>query len=518
MPNAIKYNLSAETLALKKGNFWIGTGDVGKGPTSSTGYYNGVTPPSGGYTIYLNKETGGPSIYTVNTEAQLTGLTSTIAGVPYTTSGQCLNWFTTQTDKMVFNIDYPAIVTDGLVLNLDAGFTPSYPTTNIYFSDLSGSVTYSIKNIGIPLNQWLVKRSDITEITNNSITPPFYNAQVWSSVINRSDGNTLHRTWGDGSVNGVIGNLGQGYYRYYMWVRGKSTNTSSCSFQMDISDGSGGFASSGNVLIGQNEEWRLISCWDNGGINYNGSKFFDFFLNGVIGDTYYISSIAIIRSDVQDPVNLKSLYTFPGYINYGGVTTSGLQGLVTNGPTYSSTDGGGIVFDGIDDIIYLPFVLDTSTNFTIEVTIKNTTMISEPTPQNRQTVWAFTTDTSQGYQLLDLEIWNNGVTSFNGNNVSYTTSLNSNFILGDANSTKIYTLSKSGSSQSWYVNSELKGVANQTYTGISQYFKLGGRAAGSSGGGQPWNGPVYIVRIYNRALTSTEILQNYNAQKSRFGL
>ena len=37
MPNAIKYNVSAETLALKKGNFYIGTGDVGKGPTSSTG-------------------------------------------------------------------------------------------------------------------------------------------------------------------------------------------------------------------------------------------------------------------------------------------------------------------------------------------------------------------------------------------------------------------------------------------------------------------------------------------------
>jgi hypothetical protein len=137
MPNAIKYNTSAETLALKKGNFYIGTGDVGKGPTSSTGYYNGITPPTGGYTIYLNKETSGPSIYTVNTEAQLTGLTSSIAGQTLTTSGACLNWFATQTDKMIFNIDYPAIVTDGLVLNLDAGFTPSYPTTATTWYDVS---------------------------------------------------------------------------------------------------------------------------------------------------------------------------------------------------------------------------------------------------------------------------------------------------------------------------------------------------------------------------------------------
>jgi hypothetical protein len=157
MPNAIKYNVSAETLALKKGNFWIGTGDVGKGPTSSTGYYNGITPPSGGYTIYLNKASGGPSIYTVTTEAQMVSLTNSIGSQNFTTSGQCLNWFATQTDKMIFNIDYPAIVTNGLVLNLDAGFTPSYPTTNTTWYDVSSGgnngtltngPTYSLTNGG----------------------------------------------------------------------------------------------------------------------------------------------------------------------------------------------------------------------------------------------------------------------------------------------------------------------------------------------------------------------------------
>jgi hypothetical protein len=77
------------------------------------------------------------SIYTVSTEAQLTGLTSTIAGQTLTTSGACLNWFATQTDKMIFNIDYPAIVTDGLVLNLDAAFTPSYSQSGVTWYDVS---------------------------------------------------------------------------------------------------------------------------------------------------------------------------------------------------------------------------------------------------------------------------------------------------------------------------------------------------------------------------------------------
>ena len=137
MPNPIKYSTSAQTLALKKGNYWIGTGDVGKGPTSTTDYYNGITPPSGGYTIYLNEGSNGPSIYCPANDAALISLSNTIAGQTFATAAAALAWFATQTDKMVFNSDYPAIVTNGLILNLDAGFTPSYPTTGTAWYDIS---------------------------------------------------------------------------------------------------------------------------------------------------------------------------------------------------------------------------------------------------------------------------------------------------------------------------------------------------------------------------------------------
>lgn len=141
MPNSIKYNLGAEQQALKKGNFYIGTGDVGKGPTSTTGYYNGITPPVNGYTIYLNKVSGGPSIYTCTSNSQLISLTSQIAGQTFTTLNQCLVYFAGQTDKICVNRDYESIVTDGLILNLDAGFIPSYPHTGT-----------TIHNIGIGSN------------------------------------------------------------------------------------------------------------------------------------------------------------------------------------------------------------------------------------------------------------------------------------------------------------------------------------------------------------------------------
>ena len=36
--------------------------------------------------------------------------------------------------------------------------------------------------------------------------------------------------------------------------------------------------------------------------------------------------------------------------------------------------------------------------------------------------------------------------------------------------------------------------------------------------GRFWAGKIPIVRVYNRALTASEVLQNYNANKNRFGL
>ena len=141
MPNSIKYNTSTETLALKKGNFWIGTGDVGKGPTSTTGFYNGITPPSGGYTIYLNKASGGPSIYTVTSDAQLIVLTNQIAGASYTTVFQCLNYFAGQSDKFVLNSDIGNIVTDKISLCLLPHNTISYPKGGGSWYDIINGLT-----------------------------------------------------------------------------------------------------------------------------------------------------------------------------------------------------------------------------------------------------------------------------------------------------------------------------------------------------------------------------------------
>lgn len=143
MPNLIKYSASAQTLALKKGNFWIGTGDSDKGPTSSTGYWNGITPPAGGYTIYANKASNGPSISCPQNDTELIRITSNMAGANYTTAAECFNWFATQTDKMVFNRDIPTIVTDNLSLYLDPNNVSSFPRTGTVWYDLASGLQFN---------------------------------------------------------------------------------------------------------------------------------------------------------------------------------------------------------------------------------------------------------------------------------------------------------------------------------------------------------------------------------------
>jgi Concanavalin A-like lectin/glucanases superfamily len=147
MPNPIKYTAGTETLALKKGNFYIGTGDVGKGPSDTTGYYQGPSPASGGYVVYLNKSgvPGNLSYHSATNDNQLISFTNNLSGTSFTSATQCLNYYATQTDKVCLNIDYESIVTDGLICNLDVGFTPSYP--------LTGTVCYdvSVRNINASL-------------------------------------------------------------------------------------------------------------------------------------------------------------------------------------------------------------------------------------------------------------------------------------------------------------------------------------------------------------------------------
>lgn len=154
MPNYIKYSTTTPSGSLRKGNMAIGVNpSTTFGPTSTTGFYAGINPSSGGYTIYQSKSLQGPSIYTISNSTDLINKTNTqVAGTVasptnYTTAAQCLNYYAGQTDKICANFTYEGIVTDGLVLIVDAGYTVSYPTTASTWYDISGgNITGTLTN------------------------------------------------------------------------------------------------------------------------------------------------------------------------------------------------------------------------------------------------------------------------------------------------------------------------------------------------------------------------------------
>jgi hypothetical protein len=69
-----------------------------------------------------------------------------------------------------------------------------------------------------------------------------------------------------------------------------------------------------------------------------------------------------------------------------------------------------------------------------------------------------------------------------------------------------------------YINSVL--VSADTRSGTIPTDIVGGRI-GAYGGGAPsyfYNGSLALCKVYNKALTAAEVLQNFNATKSRFNI
>lgn len=143
MGNSIKYTTGTESNSLMKGNFRIGTGDVGKGPTSTTGFYRATAPPAGGYRIYLNNESvsGDIAYHTAANDAELIAFTNGIADESFTTVNESLNYFITQSEKMVFNREINEFITDNLVYSIDTGFSSSYPEGGDTIYDMTASPT-----------------------------------------------------------------------------------------------------------------------------------------------------------------------------------------------------------------------------------------------------------------------------------------------------------------------------------------------------------------------------------------
>jgi hypothetical protein len=193
---------------------------------------------------------------------------------------------------------------------------------------------------------------------------------------------------------------------------------------------------------------------------------------------------------------------------------NGYNGTLTNGPTFNTGSGGSIVFDGTNDYVQTTYSTDLLTGYTLSawfnpfslslngpIIFKTDSVAISPNFGNITRLYIntsgvldfFWTNSTQFYQasttLPSANTWYNAVGIYSSANNSISLYLNG--ILKSTTTTSGTTI-----------------VANQPY--------LIGRTDPTNN--QYYKGNISLAQIYNRALSATEIQQNFNATRNRFGI
>jgi hypothetical protein len=210
-----------------------------------------------------------------------------------------------------------------------------------------------------------------------------------------------------------------------------------------------------------------------------------------------------------DAGNIKS-YPRSG-TSWNDLSGNNNNGTLTNGPAFSSANGGSIVFDGTNDQVDVP-----STNLPIQF----------GTSPFAIELWARTTDSSkrQGLICASGGVGNGPIFAFQSTAVGVGI-----YGFADVVSTGASVIA----ANTWYhiVLSRVSTASNNTYIYINSVLRGTGTlstnfsSTNSVGigytpvAGEYTVGNIAAVRIYkNKSLADTEILQNYNANKGRFAL
>jgi hypothetical protein len=229
-------------------------------------------------------------------------------------------------------------------------------------------------------------------------------------------------------------------------------------------------------------------------------------INSAIVSTLNYKSIVTRGLSIHFDASAKDSYPETGTTWTDLVTST--AGVLTNGPTYSTDGGGSISFDGTNDYSYTSNI---STSFPGGASLEMWVNLI-----NRDRNQGFI-DYGGGGKYINFYMAGSGgnankmrweVINTTGNpyeTITTTTALQTGtwyHVVGTFNGSNSYI----------YLNGaqEATTALTNSPTSMDVSFIIG-QYAGFC------NAKIAVARFYNRVLAPTEITQNYNAQKSRFG-
>lgn len=227
-------------------------------------------------------------------------------------------------------------------------------------------------------------------------------------------------------------------------------------------------------------------------------------------------SPSIVTSGLVLFLDAGNTTSYPG----SGTTWTDLSGnsnngTLTNGPTYSSSYGGGLVFDGVNDYVTLNPVIQNFSAFTI-------LSWARPTGNLSASYNGIMFQGQEAYPKTDSQAFSFFVNTRLGSGGGYGWAETRYTMPISVNTTYMFGVTATSTQTVQYINDAAQSTTN--YSTISNFnstraFQIGKSVAYPGVlSTNYFTGSIFNMMVYNRALTETEISQNFNAIRGRYGV
>jgi hypothetical protein len=550
MGYVVKHSSVSVNKARKKGNVALGVDADGYDKTSVSGFYAGVAPVPGFHNLVKTSASTDPDFYTL-TDLELVNFANSLGGSVSDVAGAKV--YLASRNDIMFTDEVPEdIITEDLIVDLDVSNLSSYPESGTNFYDLSGGGNNGTLTNGPTFNENGYLEFDGS---NDYISCGSSTAGLIQGVNNITLG-ILFKIDSKDTLRGLIGDL-QYYcggnlglvahfdnFRFYNDTTtcyavdtGATVQTGSWAYFVGTYDGS-----STKVYSIQNGVLTTKSANGKTGVTNTFSSNFrimrggNYYTDGAVAKAFaYTQTLTqeeilqiyygadIVTDGLAFAMDAGNLVSYESGSTSIISMTGSINGNLTNGTTFVSTDGGNFIFDGTNDQIDFGDidVLGGASSATWEMWVKPYEYTGSPsTWRSGITTW---NDPSSGLGhtwILDLRYRSYYLgfrTTDVGSYPSFAMQGGSSTTHFPDNEWAHYVGTYDGSQAKVYINGELIATANKTGNiaskNANERLKIGVDRSSTA----PMSGEIPIVRLYkNKALSADEVLQNYNAQKARF--
>ena len=230
-----------------------------------------------------------------------------------------------------------------------------------------------------------------------------------------------------------------------------------------------------------------------------------------------VTSGLVLNLDAANPRSYPPPYNGTTWTD---LSRNGNNGVLTNGPVFNSTNGGVFVFDNVNDYVDMgdKDVFTPVNGFTFDLWFRPSVLSSNTIVEKYQS-GGFEYIFGIGGANLFGWVYQSSNASYRGRFISTTSS----FLQVNqwAHLIFLYEGGTLTTNVKIYINSiqrDDSNFTNGTFTSMQNTPTNLTISRNTIGTGNSIGGSLGSVKMYNRALTTAEVLQNYNATRARFGI